>query len=99
MIAEDFGLVRVLVTESIAGTTVEVARARAGPKDRRGTPARKAQAGAASPVCKCRHLCTPTQATVFEALCCSHKRPGEICGLGVSSSEERRGNVRRGKAL
>ena len=36
MIAEDFGSVRVLATESIAGTTVEVARARTGPKDRRG---------------------------------------------------------------
>ena len=40
MIAEDFGPVRVLATESIAGTTVEVARARTrfsartGPKDR-----------------------------------------------------------------
>ena len=36
MIAEDFGSVRVLATESIAGTTVEVARARTGPKDPRG---------------------------------------------------------------
>ena len=36
MIAEDFGSVRVLATESIAGTTVEVACARTGPKDRRG---------------------------------------------------------------
>ena len=42
MIAEDFGSVRTrsleraLATESIAGTTVEVARARTGPKDRRG---------------------------------------------------------------
>ena len=31
MIAEDFGSVRVLATESIAGTTVEGARARTGP--------------------------------------------------------------------
>ena len=36
MIAEDFGPVRVLATESIAGTTFEVACARTGPKDRRG---------------------------------------------------------------
>ena len=36
MIAEDFGSVRVLATESIAGTTVEVACARTEPKDRRG---------------------------------------------------------------
>ena len=36
MIAEDFGSVRVLGTESIAGTTVEVACARTEPKDRRG---------------------------------------------------------------
>ena len=36
MIAEDFGPLRVLATESIAVTTVEVARARRGPKDRRG---------------------------------------------------------------
>ena len=36
MIAEDFGPVRVLATESIAGTTVEGARARTGPKDPRG---------------------------------------------------------------
>ena len=36
MIAEDFGSVRVLATESIAGTTFEVACARTGPKDRRG---------------------------------------------------------------
>ena len=31
MIAEDFGSVRVLATENIAGTTVEGARARHGP--------------------------------------------------------------------
>ena len=42
MIAEDFGPVRVLATESIAGTTFEVARARTGLKDRRGLPARSA---------------------------------------------------------
>ena len=36
MIAEDFGSVRVLATENIAGTTFEVACARTGPKDRRG---------------------------------------------------------------
>ena len=42
MIAEDFGPVRVLATESIAGTTVEGARARTGPKDPRGSPARSA---------------------------------------------------------
>ena len=36
MIAEDFAPLRVLATESIAGTTVEVARARRGAKDRRG---------------------------------------------------------------
>ena len=36
MIAEDFGPVHVLATESIAGTTVEGARARTGPKDPRG---------------------------------------------------------------
>ena len=40
MIAEDFGRVRVLATESIAGTTfegaVEGACARTGPKDPRG---------------------------------------------------------------
>ena len=54
---EDFGPVRVLATgspqpgsarglplawESIAGTTFEVACARTGPKDRRGSPARSA---------------------------------------------------------
>ena len=43
MIAEDFGSVRVLATESIAGTTVEVARARTGPKDRRGRGQRSLQ--------------------------------------------------------
>jgi len=43
MIAEDFGRVRVLATESIAGTTVEVARARTGPKDRRGRGQRSLQ--------------------------------------------------------
>ena len=36
MIAEDFGPVRVLATEKHSGPTVEVARARRGPKDRRG---------------------------------------------------------------
>ena len=36
MIAEDFRPVRVLATESIAGPTVEGARARTGRKDRRG---------------------------------------------------------------
>ena len=36
MIAEDFGRVRVLATESIAGPTVEGACARTGPKDPRG---------------------------------------------------------------
>ena len=36
MIAEDFGSVCVLATESIAGPTVEVACAHTGPKDRRG---------------------------------------------------------------
>ena len=61
MIAEDFapvvhnGHVRVLATESIAGTTVEGARARRGPcvhgakKTRESLP-REAQAGAASAV-------------------------------------------------
>ena len=34
MIAEDFGPVRVLATEKHSGPTVEVARARTGPKDR-----------------------------------------------------------------
>ena len=43
MIAEDFGPVRVLATESIAGTTFEVARARTGPKDRRGHGQRSLQ--------------------------------------------------------
>ena len=43
MIAEDFGSVRVLATESIAGTTVEVARARTGPKDRLGRGQRSLQ--------------------------------------------------------
>ena len=48
MIAEEFGpvrtrsLERALATESIAGTTVEGARARTGPKDPRGSPARSA---------------------------------------------------------
>ena len=36
MIAEDFGRVRVLATESVAGPTVEGACARARPKDPRG---------------------------------------------------------------
>ena len=36
MIAEDFGPVRVLATESIATPMVEGARTRTGPKDRRG---------------------------------------------------------------
>ncbi len=36
MIAEDFGRVRVLATESIAVPTVEGACARTGPKDPRG---------------------------------------------------------------
>ena len=43
---------------------------------------REAQAGAASAVCKRRHLGTPTQATDIRGICCSHKRPGEKCGLG-----------------
>ena len=43
MIAEGFGPVRVLATEGIAGTTFEVARARTGPKDRRGRGQRPAQ--------------------------------------------------------
>ena len=41
MIAEDFGPVRVLGTESIAGTTVEGPRARTGPKDPRGRGQRR----------------------------------------------------------
>ena len=45
MIAEDFGPVRVLATESIAGTTVEGARARTGPKDPRGRGQRSPQIG------------------------------------------------------
>ena len=43
MIAEDFGPVRVLATESIAGPTVEGACARTGPKDPRGHGQRSLQ--------------------------------------------------------
>ena len=48
MIAEDFGPVRVLATESIAGTTVEGARARTGPKDPRGRGQRSPQSARSS---------------------------------------------------
>ena len=48
MIAEDFGSVRVLATESIAGTTVEGARARTGPKDPRGRGQRSPQSARSS---------------------------------------------------
>ena len=50
MIAEDFGPVRVLATESIAGTTVEGARARTGPKDPRGRGQRSPQSARSSAI-------------------------------------------------
>ena len=42
MIAEDFGPVRMLATESIEGTTVEGARVRTGPRPARARPAQAA---------------------------------------------------------
>ena len=77
MIAEDFGPVRVLATESIAGTTVEVARARTGPKDRRGR-------GQRNPVI------AQTQESRYNHMKCEvfrhgTKQSGEKCGLGMSA--------------
>ena len=89
MIAEDFGPVvhnghvRVLATESIAGTTVEGARARTarvytGPKDPRGR-------GQRSPPSAHRHDHRHRgQTSETQELFDADKRPGEKCGLGAA---------------
>ena len=74
MIAEDFGPVRVLATESIAGTTVEGARARTGPKDPRGRGQRSSQSH------DHRHR---GQRCETQELFDADKRPGEKCGLAA----------------
>ena len=71
MIAEDFGSVRVLATERIAGTTVEGARARTGP--RRPARARPAQSAIgtiidiAVKLVKPKSFLTPTSGLVRNA--------------------------------
>ena len=75
MIAEDFGPVCVLATESIAGTTVEVARAHTGPKDRRGRGQRTVSIPQPSR--------TAENTSGTNQLRHGTKRLGEICGLAA----------------
>ena len=71
MIAEDFGRVRVLATESIAGPTVEGACARTGPKDPRGrgqrSPYLARSLGIVLNCLKPKSLLTPTSGLVRNA--------------------------------
>ena len=71
MIAEDFGPVRVLATESIAGPMVEGACARTGPKDPRGRGQRSPESaqsfGAMVNLLKPHGLLAPTSGLVRNA--------------------------------
>ena len=71
MIAEDFGRVRVLATESMAGPMVEGACARTGPKDPRGrgqrSPYLARSLGIVLNCLKPKSLLTPTSGLVRNA--------------------------------
>ena len=84
MIAEDFGPVRVLATEGVAGTTVEGARARTGPKDPRGRGQRSPLRATIAPGCRIT--------LENHGVAVLHERPGEKCGLGISKNSRPRGS-------